>query len=740
MKTARISYFTIMTAGLVAILAAFSGGASGRSSRATSAARAARGQAVNVGSNDIGGVVASVKGPEAGVWVIAQTTDLPTKFVKIVVTDDQGRYLIPDLPKAGYKVWVRGYGLVDSTPVEAWPGKSLNLTAVVAPDAHAAAQYYPANYWFSLAEVPAKSEFPGTGPKGNGISKDMKSQEQWLHIMKTDSCWSCHQLGDKATREIPKSLGKFDSSAAAWGRRIQSGQAGNNMINGLSQLGPERALKMFGDWTDKIAAGELPPRPPRPQGIERNVVISEWDWADPKAYLHDEIATDKDDPTVNANGLVYGSAELSADYLPVLDPVHFATSQVKVPVRDPNTPSTAMDLMPQPSPYWGSEVIWHSQAIVHNPMFDREGRVWLTSRVRGDNNPAFCKEGSSHPSAKLFPMSTSGRQLSMYDPKTGKFSLIDTCFSTHHLMFAEDANHTLWTSAGGPSSGAVGWLNTKMFLETGDEQKSQGWTALILDTNGNGKRDEDYVEPDQPVDPKKDKRIVAAFYGLGICPDSTCVWGTVLGFPGAIVRLTPGPNPPATALAEVYELPWNDPKAPVHGFSPRGMDVDGNGVVWAALASGHLAGFDRRKCKGPLNGPKATGNQCPEGWTLYPLPGPQLKGVHDSGSAEAPYYDWVDRYNTFGLGKNVPIATGNGNDALLALLPGTGKFVVLRVPYPMGFYAKGMDGRIDDPNTGWKGRGLWSTYATRAPFHTETGKGTTSKVVHFQLRPDPLAR
>jgi hypothetical protein len=723
MKTTRISYFTMVTACLVA----FAGGASAR-------------PAVNVGSQDIGGVVTSVKGPEAGVWVIAQTTDLPTKFVKIVVTDDQGRYLIPDLPKAGYKVWVRGYGLVDSTPVEAWPGKTLNLTAVVAPDARAAAQYYPANYWFSLADVPAKSEFPGTGPKGNGISKDMKSQEQWLHIMKTDSCWSCHQLGDKATREIPANLGKFDSSAAAWGRRIQSGQAGNNMINGLSQLGPERALKMFGDWSDRIAAGELPPKPPRPQGIERNVVISEWDWADPKAYLHDEISTDKDDPTVNANGLIYGSAELSADYLPVLDPVHATISQVKVPVRDPNTPSTAMDLMPQPSPYWGSEVIWHSQAIVHNPMFDHEGRVWLTSRVRGDDNPAFCREGSSHPSAKLFPMNTSARQLAVYDPKRGKVTTIDTCFSTHHLMFAEDANHTLWTSAGGPASGAVGWLNTKMFLETGDEQKSQGWTALILDTNGNGKRDEDYVEPDQPVDPKKDKRIVAAFYGLGICPDSTCVWGSVLGFPGEIVRLTPGLNPPATALAEVYELPWNDPKAPVHGFSPRGMDVDGNGVVWAALASGHLASFDRRKCKGPLNGPMATGKQCPEGWTLYPLPGPQLKGVHDSGSAEAPYYDWVDRFDTFGLGKNVPIATGNGNDALLALLPDTGRFVVLRVPYPMGFYAKGMDGRIDDPNAGWKGRGLWSTYATRAPFHAEGGKGTTSKVVHLQLRPDPLAR
>ena len=106
--------------------------------------------AVTVDADDIGGVVSGPKGPEAGVWVIAETTDLPTKFVKIVVTDDRGRYLVPDLPKASYSVWVRGYGLVDSAKVTASPGKTVNLTATVAPDAKTAAQYYPAGYWFSL--------------------------------------------------------------------------------------------------------------------------------------------------------------------------------------------------------------------------------------------------------------------------------------------------------------------------------------------------------------------------------------------------------------------------------------------------------------------------------------------------------------------------------------------------------------------------------------------------------------
>src|SRR5437773_2186039 len=464
--------------------------------------------AVAIDGDDIGGIVSSAKGPEAGVWVIAETSDLSTKFVRIVVTDDRGRYLVPDLPKATYRVWVRGYGLVDSPKVQAAPGKVLNLTAVVAPDARAAAEYYPAGYWFSLLHVPDKSEFPGTGPTGNGISPTFKSQAEWVRVLKTGSCWSCHQLGNKATREIPKGLGHFDSSVAAWDRRIQSGQAGGQMSNSLNALGRQRALAMFADWTDRIAAGEVPPAPPRPQGLERNVVITEWDWADPKAYLHDEVSTDRRNPTVNANGPLYGSLELSADYLPMLDPVHHTASGVELTVRDPNTEPASPPAMPQPSPYWDSELIWTSRNNVHNPMFDETGRVWITSTVRPPANPDFCKEGSSHPSAKLFPLASAGRHLAVYDPKTRKLTHISTCFSTHHLMFAEDANRTLWTCGGGA---VVGWVNTKLFDETGDEEKSQGWTALILDTNGNGKRDA-YVEPDQPIDPAKDKRISAGLY------------------------------------------------------------------------------------------------------------------------------------------------------------------------------------------------------------------------------------
>ena len=690
-------------------------------------------EVVVIDDDDIGGVVSGPDGPEAGVWVIAETTDLPTKFSRTVVTNGQGSYVIPDLPDATYDVWVRGYGLVDSEKIRLRPGTTQDLQAVLAPDEHTAAQYYPAGYWFSLIEVPAKSEFPGTGPGGNGILPTMRSQAEWLRNLKSGGCMACHQLGNKPTREVPAALGEFASMEEAWDRRIRSGQAGGSMYGGLNRMGLSAALEMFADWTDRIVGGELPPAPPRPAGVERNVVITQWDWADPTTYLHDEVSTDKRDPTVNPYGSIYGALEASADYVPVLDPVSHMTSQVPVPVRDPDTPLAAGAPM-EPSPYWGNEAIWDSRANVHNPMLDERGRVWLTSRVRPAENPAFCREGSDHPSARAFPTTRAGRHLAVYDPVSEEMTLISTCFSTHHLIFAEDENNTLWTSGGGQ---VIGWLNTKMFDETGDEERSQGWTSLIVDTNGNGQRD-DYVEPNEPLDPAKDMRIRSGYYGVAYNPIDGSIWGSSLGFPGAILRLDPGTEPATTALTEIYETPWGNPEAPIQGYSPRGMDIDRNGVVWTPLASGHMASFDRSKCTGPLNGPTATGQHCPEGWTLYPEPLPQLKGLSDSGSAESSYYTWVDQFNTLGLGENVPINTGNESEGLLAL--SDGEWVVLRVPYPLGFYTKWMDGRIDDPDAGWKGKGLWATYSTRAPFHLETGMGTPSKVVHFQLRPDPLAR
>jgi hypothetical protein len=687
---------------------------------------------VPIDNDDIGGVVTSAKGPEAGVWVIAETTDLPTRFARMVVTDDQGRYVLPDLPKATYNIWVRGYGLVDSPKVKGSPGKNLNLKAVVAANEAAAAKYYPAIYWYSMLKIPDKSEFGGKGKIPEKLT-----QNQWLDSMRVNGCNNCHQLGTLATRTFPKNvphpLGNFKNSEEAWFRRIQSGQGGETMFNlAVKRLGAA-PLRYFADWTDRIAKGELPhAKPPRPQGVERNIVVTTWDWLTEKHYLHDLISSDRRNPTVNAYGRLYGSTEHSTDIMPVLDPIKHTAVNIVAPVRDADTPmaigpgNAASDKIMQPSPYWGNERIWTSRTNNHNGMFDRKGRVWFAARVRAPSNPDFCKKGSDHPSAKVFPLTQTGRQLTMLDPKTGEYRFIDTCFGTHHLQFGYDANETLWTSGGGQ---VLGWVNTKMLDETGDLWKSQGWTPMILDTNGNGKRDA-YVEPNQSVDPTKDKRISAGFYAVMPSPVDGSIWGTTRAFPGAVVRIAPGSNPSETALAEIYRVP-------LPGFGIRGGDIDRKGVVWVSLASGHLGRFDRSKCKGPLNGPKATGDHCPEGWSFHQYPGPGFKGIGEN-SAESSYYTWVDQHNTFGLGEDVPVSTANLHGGMVALKDG--KMVRMMVPYPLGFYAKGLDGRIDDPKAGWKGRGLWSSNGDRAPWLMERGKGGKPMAVHFQIRPNPLAK
>jgi hypothetical protein len=694
---------------------------------AASCSRSSDAPTVAIDADDIGGVVTGATGPEAGVWVIAETRDLPVRYIKAVVTDDLGRFVVPDLPTANYSLWARGYGLVDGPKATGVPGTIVNLTATPAPDERAAAQYYPAIYWYSMLRIPAADQFGGAGDIPAEIT-----QVEWLNSMKSNGCIGCHQLGQLSTRTIPAAFGPFRSSEEAWLRRVSSGQSGQQMLNQLASLGP-LGVKHYAEWTDRIAKGELPhARPVRPEGVERNIVVTLRDWMTEKHYLHDLIASDRRYPTVNAHGPLYGSPEYSSDLLPILDPVKNVATTFKAPVRDPDMPLSlgpghAAALTPlQPSAYWGEETIWETRVNNHNSMFDRTGRLWLAAAVRGPANPAFCQKGSAHPSAKLFPLERTNRHLAMLDPKTQKYTFVDTCFGTHHLQFGYDANETLWTSGGGQ---VLGWLNTKMFDATGDAATSQGWTAFVLDTNGNGMRDA-YVEPDQPVDPTKDKRVAAGFYAVMPNPADGSIWGSNRSGLGAVVRVDPGANPPHTALTEVFNVP-----APYFGV--RGADIDSQGVVWVSLASGHLGSFDRRKCKGPLNGPKATGDHCPEGWTFHQYPGPGFQGIGEN-SAESSYYTWVDQHNTFGLGADVPMSTGNLNDGLIAFKDG--RMIVLRVPYPMGFYSKGFDGRIDDPNGGWKGRGLWAANGDRTPWLIEGGKGSRPLAAHFQLRPDPLAK
>jgi len=645
--------------------------------------------------DDIVGVVTGPSGkPEPGVWVIAETEDLPTRFFKIVVTDEEGRFAIPDLPKANYLVWTRGYGLIDGMKTRTTPGSAMSLLTGRAASPKEAAETYPSMYWFSMLKVPAAGEFP-LGP--------VQSQQQWLNTIKSGACQSCHAIGTPGMRHVPELFSKGRSSHEAWRMRLRAGSAQALMARDISRLDGERAIANFADWTDRIAKGELPfDKPARPQGIERNLVITMWDYHHPQFYLHDVVSTDRRNPRVNPNGAVYASPEDSTDIVAVLDPRTHRAIDLHHPVRDEKTPSVK-GAPYGASAYWGDKPYWEGRTLNHNPMMDERARTWFTSRVEPDANPAWCKSGSSHPSAKAYPLNGgANRHLSYFDPHAQSWTLIRTCFPTHHLNFSKEG--VLWTSPGVVGPGVIGWFDAKKFEETRSERAAQGWTPFILDTNGDGKRGE-YVAHDKPLDPAKDKQVMLNHYSVAVSPADGSVWATVIGYPGSVIRVVPGADPTHTALTEVYE-------PPLPGYGPRGGDIGADGVFWTPLSSGHLASFDRRKCKAKLNGPEATGQHCPEGWALYPLPGPNYKGAVDSASADTAYYNFIDRFDMLGVGKDVPLATGNLSEGLLALVDG--KFLMLRVPYPMGFFSKGMDGRIDDPKAGWKGKGIYTTIATRA--------------------------
>ena len=712
---------------------------------------AAESSSLQIDDNDIGGVVRSASGPEAGVWVIAETNGLKSEFAKIVVTDELGRYVLPDLPKAKYDVWVRGYGLVDSKPVDAKTGIRLDLTVAKAPTPAAAAEIYPANYWYALLRPPAAEEFPGTGPKGNGIAPAMKTQQDWIGYIK-EECIVCHLLGDKWTRTLATS----GSSVEAWEHRLMTGtgtvadprmdelvktQRGR-MINTVTRLGGQRALAMFADWTDRIGAGELPPSPPpRPTGVERNVVLSLWGWSitadGVSAAVHDEIASDKRNPTTNGNGRVYGT-QLRYGRLATLDPVTHESATIDIP---------------------GLQAPHRLANMPHNPMVDQKGRVWATMVSGEGTPPAYCIDGTTNKYAAYYPSKLPvGRQIAVYDPTSGKTDLIPVCFNVHHLNFGLDKDDTLYFSG---DSNVMGWLKTRVWDETHDAQKAMGWCPMVLDTNGDGKITPDRTQWNEPAnasfgateedagankvvrqeaafDPKRDTRHSGSLYGLNVSPADGSVWYAEWRplVPTGIVRLEPGGDAPATCKTEYYEPPKR-PDGTYAAFNGRGVDLDANGVAWVAFGSGQLGSFDRRKCK-TVNGPGSLGQQCPEGWSFFDMPGPKVTGVKE-GSADWPYLVWVDLHNIFGLGKNIPILPGNNSDALLAFMPESRTWVTLRVPYPMGFFPRGLDGRIDDAKTGWKGRGLWANFgmAQNANLHTENS--TPGRLVKLQLRPTPLA-
>ena len=249
------------------------------------------------------------------------------------------------------------------------------------------------------------------------------------------------------------------------------------------------------------------------EGRERDVVLTMWEWGGDTAYIHDEIASDKRDPRVNADGPVYG-VEFANDKLVWVDPQTHESHAVELPVRDipgkDGFESYMAQDMPNPSLYYGDELIWNNPGNPHNPMMDAQGRVWMTHQIRGPGNPAWCQEGSRNAFAQYYPLERAARHAAFFDPQTESVELIDTCFNTHHLQFGFDDADTLYFSS---VSDVVGWIDTKHYEETGDEQASQGWCPTIVDTTGDGRIGQ-WTSYRETPDPTKDRQMGRGWYGI----------------------------------------------------------------------------------------------------------------------------------------------------------------------------------------------------------------------------------
>ncbi|WP_217913502.1 hypothetical protein [Miltoncostaea marina] len=629
--------------------------------------------------------------PEAGVWVIATGKPGNKLMRKIVVTDRKGRFVLPEMPKGKWQVWVRGYGLQDSGKTPARPGATLALKVKKASSRVQAAQVYPANYWLSMLNLPTNVATPA-GMSGFKLG-----------------CMLCHQIGIKATRLPTREA--FDHGTK---------KAGTMYATSVG-LGREALLDSLADWGGRIAKGEVPKSAPaRPKGLERNIVITQWNWGDKWAYAHDEISTDKNNPRRNADGKVWG-VDIGNDRLLWVDPTTNKAGEIKVPTRNGfNTSWCEATSGPGAAPGSGGfqtlgcpakaaggvsayEGKYHNPANPHNPMMDAKGNVWMTTQIRREwaqDLPAWCN-------SPQYGQARGGhRQLGYYDPKAKKFNLIDTCFGTHHLQF--DKNGVLWTSG---DSRVFGWFDPKKYdpnrPET--EAQAQGWAEVKVDGNGDGVADTPLVG-----------------FNYGVVPNHVdgSVWSAQPSTPGRIVRYQPSTN-----TFEAYT-------PPVPGKGPRGVDVDSKGIIWAAMGgSGHLGRFDRSKCAQTWG----TGAQCAEGWTFYKPPGPMMSQSTpgEGTTADLHYYLFVDRFNTFGMGKDTVILNGTNSDSLQLFNQKTKKWVTLRVPYPLNAYQRGLDGRIDDPKAGWKGRGLWFNDGLDPVIHNEVQHGWLG---HAQLRPTPTAK
>ena len=717
--------FTSLTPGVIAGVSAFQG----------------PGGEIAIDGDDIGGVVTGAEGPEAGVWVIAETTDLPTKFAKIVVTDDRGRYLDArsaegELQRLGARLRARRF----AEGRRRRPGKTLNLTAVAAPNAARgrASTTRPAT-GSRCCRCPDKSEFPGTGPTGNGIAPT--HEEPGASGCASSSRAAARRATSSATRaraRFPTALGTFDVVGRGVGAAdaVRTGRRQHDQRRSTSSA-TQRALTMFADWTDRIAAGEVPPAPPRPQGIERNVVITEWDWADPKAYLHDEVSTDRRNPTrqrerpdlrrARAERRLPAGARSRATH--TIEPR--AADGARSDTRRRRRPT-----MPQPSPYWGDEVDLDQQE--QRPQPDaRRARAASGSRppCGRPTTRTFCKAGLDASVGEAVP-DRSGRPA----PRDVRPEDEEADAHQHLLRHAPpDVRRGREQHAVDERRRAGGRLaeheDVRRDRRRGEvagldrahpRHQRQRQARRVRRAQPAGRSDEGQAHRRRRSTPSR--RRPTARSGAR-CSAS----------PARSSGSCPGANPPETALAEVYEPPFDNPRrrcrasrrAAWTSIATASSGRRSRAATWRASIAASARGRSTARRRPASTAPRA-GRSIAE-------PLPQFKGVTDSGSAEASYYTWVDQFDTLGLGANTPINTGNASEGA-AGAEGRQVGRAARAVSDWASTRSGWTAASTIPNAGWKGRGLWATVSTRAPFHMEAGKGTTSKVMKFQLRPDPLAK
>ena len=510
---------------------------------------------LKVDKSSIGGTVANTNGghAEAGVWVIAETKSLPAPFRKIVVTDDRGRFLVPDLPDGDYELWVRGYGLKDSEPVKAALGETVKLKVANAATPQEAAKIYPASYWTSLIQPPSMSEIPAK----------YKSQDEWLADLR-NGCNHCHEIGMVATRRY--------TTPEAWDAVFLRAKS---MHQELNTLGRQTVEKTLADWDARIAAGEVPPAPPRPTGIERNVVLSQWDWGASISFVHDLVSTDKRNPTLYPYGKVYGGDRTGGGRLWILDPVKNTVTGLQLEPRDKSHGySLTKDYYhgaEEEQAYTGEDPEWMDSP--HNPMMDENGRVWMTEQIRpGGKNfyPKWAKSTinteTNNPAEidiayNLLSARGNNMELGYYDTKTSKFVTVDTAYNTHHLQF--DWQDRIWTDGGGS---AMGEMDTKKLdfnnLEATEVGAQKTWMRIDMDTK---------------------KMIPGTGYGEAVSPVDGTVWYTspVAGGPANKLYMLD----PKTGKFKDYPLP-------PPGRFPHGIDFSTDGNVWVSLGSGQLGRLD----------------------------------------------------------------------------------------------------------------------------------------------------